>query len=329
MEFEPTLISELEDTIVVAQNILLLTHKNPDGDALGSLLAMQLMLTQVGKKSTAACADPAPASLSFLPGAESIVNDFVAEDFDLVIVLDCGDIHQTKFGETKPQIWDGSRPLIKIDHHPMAGKFGDLQLVYPDTCATSYILTHLFELLEIKITPEIATCLLAGISTDTGSFKHSNTSPEALRAAAKLLRSGGNLIKISKEVYRTTPIPAMKLWGRILNTVKQTKEGVTLAVAQKHDFEESGAAQEDLAGVVDYVNAVPDAKFSILLSERNGLVKASLRTQRDDVNTAKIASAFGGGGHVKASGFAVKGKLEKETSWRVVGEDGEEKEFQM
>jgi phosphoesterase RecJ-like protein len=327
LEFEAKLISELEDAIVAAQNILLLTHKNPDGDALGSLLATHLMLTQVGKKATAACFDPAPNSFQFLPGAESIVNDFVAEDFDLVIVLDCGDIHQTKFHETKPQLWDGSRKLVKVDHHSMAADFGDIKLVYPEVCATSFILTHLFEVLGINITPEIATCLLTGISTDTGSFKHSNTSPEALRTAGKLLRCGGNLLKMSKEVYRTTPIPAMKLWGRILNTVKQTSEGVTLAVAQKEDFEESGAVQEDLAGVVDYVNAVPDAKFSILLSERDGLVKASLRTQREDVNTAQIASAFGGGGHVKAAGFAVKGKLKKETVWKVVGENGEEKEF--
>ena len=240
-----------------------------------------------------------------------------------MIVVDCGDIHQTKFTE-KTKLWDGSRVVVKIDHHPMAGEFGNVKLVYPETCATCFILTHLFELLQIKITPEIATCLFTGISTDTGSFKHSNTSPEALRAAAQLMRFGANVVKVSKEIYKTTPIPALKLWGRILDNLKQTQAGVTLAVAQKHDFEESQATQEDLAGVVDYVNAVPNAKFSILLSERDGLVKASLRTQRDDVNTAKIASAFGGGGHVKAAGFAIPGRLEKETRWKVVGEDGEE-----
>lgn len=327
MQSRINLISQLEDTIIAAQNILLLTHKNPDGDALGSLLAIHHMLMQIGKKSTPACADTPSSSFKFLPEITSIVNDFAAEDFDLIIVLDCGDIHQTKFHETKPQLWNGSKKIIKVDHHSMANDFGNLKLVDVEACATSLILLRLFEDLKIQITPEIATCLLCGISTDTGSFRHSNTSPEALRAAAKLLRYGGNLLRISREIYRTTPIPALKLWGKIFENMKQTEAGVTLAVAQKEDFEEACAAAEDLAGVVDYVNAIPDSKFSILLSERDGLIKASLRTQRDDINTAQIASAFGGGGHTKAAGFAVKGRLKKETIWKVVGEDGAEKTF--
>lgn len=110
----------------------------------------------------------------------------------------------------------------------------------------------------------------------------------------------------------------MRLWGRVLDTLKLTKNGVALAVALAKDFNETEAKFEELQGVVDYVNAVPDSKFSLLLSERNGQIKASLRTKRDDVNVAKIASVFGGGGHVKAAGFAVSGRLEEETRWKVV-----------
>lgn len=318
MEFPTDQLENFEAAVVAAERILLLTHKNPDGDALGALLSLYLVLKNLGKAVVAASIDPIPESYRFLPASSEVVADFSASDFDLVIVLDCGDPHQTGFLQSKPEIFDGSRFLIKIDHHPMASRFGNLELVHPDTCATCFILLHLYEQLKIKIRPDVATCLITGISTDTGSFHHSNTSPAALRSAATLLRQGANLLTASKNVYRTTPISTLKLWGRVLNTLKQNREGVTLAVAQKKDFEITGAKTEALAGVVDYVNAVPDAKFSILLSERDGMVKASLRTQRDDVNTAKIAAAFGGGGHVKAAGFAVPGHLEQEVRWSVL-----------
>ena len=318
MNIEKEKITNFEDLVVNAKKTLLLTHKNPDGDALGSLLALFLVLNRIGKNITPACADPAPENFHFLPGVEKIVQDFEATEFDLVIVLDCGDPHQTNFDKSKPELWDGSRKLIKIDHHTLATEWGDMKLVYPDACATCFILEKIFEELHVPIRPDVATCLLTGISTDTGSFQHSNTSPAVLRLAAKLLRAGANLVVFTKNVFQTTPISTMKLWGRVLDTVKQTKDSITLAVAQQKDFNETGAKISELAGVVNYVNAVPNAKFSILLTERDDLVKASLRTQREDVNVAKIASTFGGGGHTKAAGFAVSGKLEQETRWKVV-----------
>lgn len=321
MEFDPKAIAQLEKLLIDSESILLLTHKNPDGDALGSLLALYLVLDHAGKKVTPGCFDPAPENLRYLPATEKIVNDFEAKDFDLLIVLDCGDPHQTGFDKDKPELFSNAHKVIKIDHHQMASDFGDVQIVHPEMCATSSILTHLFEQLGVPISPDVATCLLTGISTDTGSFRHSNTKPCTLRSAAKLLRLGANNALIAKNIYRSTPLSALKLWGNVLQTLRQTKDGVTLAVAQKKDFDETSARTEDLAGVVDYVNAVPDAKFSILLSERDGMVKASMRTQHPDADVAKIASAFGGGGHVKAAGFAVPGKLEREVRWRVVRPD--------
>jgi len=324
MKLDKKEIAKFEDALLEANDILLLTHKNPDGDALGSLLALFQVLQHVGKSVTPACLDLPPASLKFLPQNEKIAQDFDAANFDLVIVLDCGDIHQTGFHESKSEIFDpaankkAGRKMIKIDHHSTASEFGDIQLVDSEFCATSSILATLFEMLGIPITPDIATCLFTGISTDTGSFRHSNTKPQTLRLAAQLLKKGANNATVTKNIYHNTPISALKLWGNILQNLKQTKEGVTLAVAQRKDFEATVSKEEDLAGVVDYVNAVPDAKFSILLSERKGLVKASLRTQHPDADVAKIASTFGGGGHVKAAGFAVPGRLEKETRWRVV-----------
>ncbi len=324
MQINETEITKFEDALLAAKNILLLTHRNPDGDAIGSMLALFLVLKKAGKTVTPACRDSIPASFHFLPEWEKVASDFEAKNFDLVIVLDCGDLYQTGFDTEKPELFDGSRKLVKIDHHSTAGEFGEVQLVDSEFCATSSILTRLFEKLGVPISSNIATCLLTGISTDTGSFRHSNTRPETLRLAAQLLKKGANNSAITKNIYRSTPLPALKLWGNILQNLKQTKEGVTLAVAQRKDFEATTAKTEDLAGVVDFVNAVPNAKFSILLSERDGLVKASLRTLDPEMDVAALAQKFGGGGHVKAAGFAVPGRLEKETQWRVVPPESDE-----
>jgi len=317
MELDLKQISQFEDALLNAKKILLLTHRNPDGDAIGSLLALFQILRKADREVTPACFDPAPASLKFLPESKQILNDFNTSEFDLIVVLDCGDLHQTGFHESKPELFDGSRVVVKIDHHPSAPNFGTVNLVNSEFCATSAILTELFEFLEIPISPDVATCLLTGISTDTGSFRHSNTRPETFRLAAKLLRKGANNFALTKNVYRTTSLPALKLWGQVLQNLQQTDDRVTLAVAQKKDFESTITGAADLAGVVDLVNAVPNAKFSILLSERNNLVKASLRTLDDEIDVSAIARKFGGGGHVKAAGFAVPGRLEKEVRWSI------------
>ncbi len=317
MSLEPTEISRFETTILSAKKIVLMIHKSPDGDALGAMLALYLALTHMGKDVTAASADPVPDSFRFLPGNEHIVHELDSSQYDLVMTLDCGDLRQTKFNDIYPELFAGSKTVIKLDHHPFANDFGDIKLVDTAACASCFILTKIFDTLNVKIRPDMATCLLNGLYTDTGSFQHSNTDPEVLRMAARLLRAGANLPTISKSVFHTTPLSAMRLWGRVLATLKQTEQGITLAVVQGKDFTETQTAPEDLTGVVDWVNAVPNAKFSILLSERDDTIKASLRTLRDDVNVAKIASAFGGGGHVKAAGFAVPGKLTEETRWKI------------
>ncbi len=317
MQLDIPEISRFESAILKARKIVLIVHKSPDGDALGSMLALYLALSRMGKDVTPASIDPVPDSFRFLPGGEHIVHDFDPSQYDLVMTLDCGDLHQTKFDELYPELFDGSRTVIKLDHHPFANDFGDIKLVYTDACASCYILTSIFEELNVKIRPDMATCLLNGLYTDTGSFQHSNTDPTVLRMAARLLRTGANLPAISKSVFHTTPLSAMRLWGRVLATLKQTEQGITLAIAQGKDFNETGTIPEDLTGVVDWVNAVPNAKFSILLSERGDIIKASLRTLRDDVNVAKVASVFGGGGHIKAAGFAVAGKLTEETHWKI------------
>ena len=320
-DLDDVVLARLEQEIVRAKNIVLIVHKSPDGDALGAMLSFYLALTHMGKRVTPASYDPAPDAFRYLPGVGQLVHDFDPLAHDLVITMDCGDIKQTKFNEKYPILFapkeERAHTLVKIDHHAYGGEFGDIQIVPTDMPASAYIMTRIYEKLSIRITPDMATCLLTGLMTDTGSFKHSNTSPQALRMASRLLRYGANLGTISRNVFRHTPIPAMHLWGRILKNIQVNQKGITLAMIKEEDFAATGTEAEDLTGVVDYINSVPNALFSLMLSERGDTIKGSLRTVRDDVNVAKIASAFGGGGHVKAAGFQVQGKLSEERVWRI------------
>lgn len=318
MQIPAETLSKFEEAVIRAKKIFITPHKSPDGDALGASIALYLALTRAGKDVVLACIDPVPDVFRFLPGSERFVQTIRQEEIDLVISVDAGDMKQLGWDKTEPKLFDGSRTIIKVDHHPFAQDFGDIKLVFTEAPASCFIVTKVLDALGIAIRPDMATCLLNGLYTDTGSFKHSNTSPEVLRMASYLMKRGANLPVISRHVFHSTPVSTMRLWGRVLDTLKLTKNGVALAVALAKDFNETEAKFEELQGVVDYVNAVPDSKFSLLLSERNGQIKASLRTKRDDVNVAKIASVFGGGGHVKAAGFAVSGRLEEETRWKVV-----------
>lgn len=318
MEIAKTKISALEEKVLAAKKIALLIHKNPDGDALGSVLALTQVLQQIGKAVVPVCADKVPTSFEFLPAVHKIQADFAEMEFDLIVVLDCGDPGQTGFQETKPKIWDQTLSLVKIDHHALGREFGELQIVYPDRAATSEILLEIFLALKIKITPPIATCLLTGLMTDTGSFRHSNTTPQNLRLAAQLLRLGANLPIIRRAIFQTKPLKTLKLWGQVLSNLSQSQAGVTLGVVRAKDFQQSETEVADLAGLNDLVNAVPEAQFSVLLSERGANVKGSLRTLREDQDVAKIASNFGGGGHIKAAGFTLPGKLQKEIRWQIV-----------
>lgn len=320
MEIDKQLLERFEAAVMGAKKIFITPHKSPDGDALGASIALAVALTRAGRDVVLACVDPVPETFQFLPGSERFVREINPTEIDLVITVDAGDLKQLGWEKRHPELFDGSRTVIKIDHHPFAQDFGDLKLVFTEAPASCFIMTTLFDALGLAIRPDMATCLLNGLYTDTGSFKHSNTSPEVLRMAAYLMKKGANLPVISKTVFRNTPVSTMRLWGRVLETLKLTKNDVALAVALEKDFAETSAKIEELQGVVDYVNAVPEAKFSLLLSERGNQIKASLRTKRDDVNVAKIASIFGGGGHVKAAGFAVPGKLEKEEVWKIVSE---------
>ncbi len=306
-----------------AQDIVIISHRNPDGDAVGSNLALRYGLEALGKNVTSACVDPVPANSMFLRGADDFVEDFDYEDFDVIVSMDCGAEKLVKFNKTKPELLSGEKPFVNFDHHESNNNFGTINPVDSDACATADVLYRFFKFCEWKISIDVATALLHGIYFDTGGLMHSNATADVFRVAGDLMSKGANVQKISKELFHTTPVNKLRLWGRILERTYVNDDGVTVSAASRADYEATGASSNETGGVIDLLNAVPGSKYCVLLSEDdNGRVKGSLRTQRDDVNLSEVAGQWGGGGHPKASGFGVEGELKPVMSWKVMPKAG-------
>jgi phosphoesterase RecJ-like protein len=307
-----------------AQNICIISHRRPDGDAVGSNLALRLALEELGKNVVSACVDPVPDDSMFLEKADTFVRDFNYDDFDVIVSVDCGALGLVKFHEEKPEILSGKKPFVNIDHHHSNEGFGDVNVVDADACATAMVLYRFFKFCGWKISVDMATCLLHGIYFDTGSLMHSNTDADVYRVSGELMAKGADVKRIAKELFHTTPINRLRLWGRILERTYVNDEGITVSAVNQTDYQATGGTGDDTGGVIDLLNAVPNSKYCVLLSEgADGLVKGSLRTQRDDVNLSDVASKWGGGGHPKASGFGLQGRLKPTLSWKLYGESGE------
>ncbi len=318
MQLDKNELKKIKELIDQSINILLISHKSPDGDTIGSSLGLYHSLLELGKNPVVFCVDEPSKVFSYMPNIQKVQTNLSHLDYDAIFILDAGATHLTGLNETHPELFNKSLEVINIDHHPSNDFYGKYNIVLPSAASTTMIIYQILQDLEMPLNRNVATCLLTGIYTDTGSFMHSNTSPEAFRISARLLAKGANLREISKEIFNKTKISTMHLWGRILKNITRTPDGVTMSVVKRKDFIETSSTYDEMTGVVDYVNSVPNSKYTVILTEKEGVVKGSLRTLHDDVDVAKIASNYGGGGHTKAAGFTIKGKLEKEVRWKVV-----------
>ncbi len=303
--------------INASTRILIVSHKKPDADALGSNIALSLYLKSIGKDVVSACVDKASKVFDFLPYISEVVTEFEVENFDLVILVDCGAREMAGFS------LEGLR-VVNIDHHASNDNFGELNIVDPFAASATVIIYRMMKFLGVEIDADMATCLLAGIYGDTGSFMHSNVSKEVWDIAAELTSKGANISVIVKNIFRSRSIGTLKLWGKVLEKAHITENGVVMSVMRDGDYSSLGASPEQLSGVVDYLNMVPNAKYALLLNEdRRGNVKGSLRTKNSDVDLSAIAAQYGGGGHPKASGFSLEGKLEVARNYRVVSDNSD------
>lgn len=293
-------------------SFVLVCHVEPDGDAIGSMLALEEALEQHGKKVRLVSKDPVPAMFDFLEGSEKIENDLGA-DFDAIILLDNGDFRRTGFQTEIEELKRQHIPLANIDHHPKNDLWRVVDINYADEHASSAseLLYRVFIGLGYEITPKMATALLCGIFYDTGGFRHSNTTEAVLVVASDLLKRGAKLKKISEHIESSKSLPLFKLWGIALNRLRlDDKSGISISYLLQADLQKIGATEEDVPGLVNLLNSAPESRAALLLYETSDVkIKGSLRTDRDDVDLSELARYLGGGGHKKAAGFTIDGRL--------------------
>jgi phosphoesterase RecJ-like protein len=294
------------DLIHKSEKIFLTTHEGTDGDDLGSALAMVGFLQELGKKIQIVIKGGVPNNLLFLPKSNEVSENFDLSS-DLVITFGCNKIERTGFR----QLQSTKLPIINFDHHPDSTNFGTVNIVDPSTAAVAELIYYFLNFAEAKISKDMATCLLTGIFTDTGGFKHSNTTSEVLEVAADLLKKGARIDKIALHTMGKKRPQAVKAYAKGLENARfDLEKKMVFSVLTEDDLKEIGASDEDLDGFVELLNNMPQARFALLLRQDGEVVKGSLRSEpQKKVDVSKIAKSFGGGGHKLASGFKVKGKL--------------------
>jgi phosphoesterase RecJ-like protein len=298
---------------------LLTTHENPDGDALGSLLALRLGLEQLGKDVVMYLAGQAP-----LPGEyrfmqlDDLHRDLPEDAGERVLVaVDCA--KEGRLGPD-PEILASARLVLNIDHHHDNTRFGDVNLVVPDASSTGEVLRDLFRDLGVQLTPAIAEPLYIALVTDTGRFQYANTSPKALRLAAELVEAGADVNRVFQGVYESVQFAKLKLLARALDRA-QIYEGGRIVVSYllRDDFAAVGAAEPYSEGIIDYLRAVEGADMAVLIREpprSDGPTRrVSLRSSIDELDVSAIARKSGGGGHRQAAGFSSEDSVEEITDF--------------
>jgi bifunctional oligoribonuclease and PAP phosphatase NrnA len=298
---------ELRDS----EKFLLTTHENPDGDALGSLAAMNEILTQLGKDCVMFMSEeeyPLPYEYQDLP-LGGVAHELPADAEERTIVfLDCGNI------DRMPVSFLGREDahIVNIDHHHDNTNFGTANLVVDGASCTAEIVFDLAHDLGAVITPTIADALYVGLVTDTGKFMYENTTPESHRMAAELIEVGVNPHEVFRRLFESVPFAKLHLLAQVLARAERYDDGrLTISFIRREDFSETGADENDVEGIVDHMRAVRGTVVGALVREqlkegREGIRKVSLRASSDEVDVSRIARQQGGGGHRQAAGFSTE-----------------------
>jgi phosphoesterase RecJ-like protein len=315
--------NKLKKLLEDKERFLLICHIEPDGDAVGSMLGLAEALNSKGKITSMLCRDEAPAILGYLNNFLSIKQSLPEDGFEAIILLDNGDFKRTGFIPEINSARGEKIPVLNIDHHPKNDlwKIADVNYSNENVSSTSELVYDILIGLDYEITPSIATALLTGIFYDTGGFRHPNTTEAVLDISADLLRRGAKLQKISENISNHKPVSLFRLWGVALNRLKLNKNlSVSVSAITQKDLQDCDASEDDISGLVNLLNSAPESKAALLLYEtKDAKIRGSLRTERDDVDVSKLAQLLGGGGHKKASGFTVDGKIKVDgDNWEII-----------
>lgn len=301
--------------IRASQRVLCISHVKPDGDAVGSLLAMTHILDALGKEATPALQDEPPSELMRLPGSQRIVGpESPLRDVDTVIALDASS--EDRMGSVYRKEYRGL-PLLVIDHHVTNTRFGKVNWVSPEDAATCQMVARLADSLRVLMTPPIAHCLLTGIVTDTLCFRTTNTTPDVLAAAMRLMKAGGDLNEITESIFDQRKFSVVRLWGMILDHA-HLEDGVIWVAVPRESLRRAGRESDEDGSLSSMLVRTEGADISATFLEKHGpaAVECSFRA-RSGYNISQVAMALGGGGHPQAAGCTVPGSLEEVTE-RVV-----------
>jgi phosphoesterase RecJ-like protein len=299
-----TALDAIVEELQQSSKMLVTTHENPDGDALGSLLAFDEMMRALGKDVVmfmSAANFPLPHEYQNLP-LDRVRNEPPSDmDERIAVFLDCGNIDRMPVDFLRR---DGQH-IVNIDHHHDNTHFGTVNLVVGDASCTAEILWELSHALDIEITPSMAEALYIAVITDTGRFMYENTGARAHLMAAELIEAGVDVAAVYQRLYQDLPFPRLQLLARALAGVRRYDDGrLTVAQLSRGDFGETGAIESDSEGVVDHLRSVEHTKVAVLVRElldREGR-KVSLRSTDGQVDVSVIARSLGGGGHRRAAG---------------------------
>lgn len=302
------MVKEILAAIDRGKKFFITAHIRLDGDALGSELALYLMLKDLGKEAVICNQDPTPQHYKFLPAADVIVHDIKnMETYDVGFVLDCSELDRV--GKLAAEV-SGIKTLINIDHHVSNGGFCKMRLLDARASSTGELLYRLMRRMHVKMTKDICTNLYTAILTDTGGFRYSSTHQDTLRAAGDLVEGGADPQWISENIYESDPPAKLKLLAKVLETLELDLELKTASMTVTCDqLKQTGAAMEHTDGFIDIPRTVKNVNIAMLYSQiGEKQFKLSLRS-KGKVNVEKIAAQFGGGGHINAAACRIEGDI--------------------
>ncbi len=303
------LLKQAAAFIKTEDRFLITTHVNPDGDAMGSSLALGEILKMIGKEVVYYCDSPVPDQYLFLPGVDQFTRNFAdIEPFNVVVVIDCGDLE--RLGDISKKIGE-TETVLNIDHHMTNNIPGELRLVDANACAAAEIVYRLIKELEQPITHAVALNLYTAILTDTGSFRFSNTNRAAFKMCEELVELGVVPQLVAQQVYGTYSEGRLRLLTEVLNSLEISPNKIFAMVTVTHAMmTKTRTGPGDINGFVDYPRFIKGTEFAALAREINEKkIHVSLRS-KGKVDVSEIAERFGGGGHFTASGFNMEGTLE-------------------
>lgn len=301
------MLGEVVDLIEKKHRFAITSHMRPDGDGIGSGLALYWVLRSLGKEAEVVLKDRVPPAYHVLPGSDLVyIQPDLTRDYDAVFLMECSDAARPGLPSLSSQI------IVNIDHHSTTEPFGNINWIDPTAGAVGEMIYNLCKALGVEVTKEIAECIYTALLTDTGSFHFSNTTERSLKIASELVRRGVEPARISQALFYSHPFSKIKLLGMVLSTIERDESGRIAWVTVDHDMMyEADASEEDADGIVNYALSIDEVEAVAFFKElAPGTYRISLRSKGKN-NVAKVAELFGGGGHRNAAGCRISGELEE------------------